>query len=748
MTKIVTFEFERGNFQEGFEVKLRIDHDKNDDGQLTYISQKYGKFPAALHLVQNYQEWQLNYNEVGQFRMEIETAPSEEEKEISLTEMLKECKESSEQFLNNFKNWLIASADIDAQNFRAELGIELGKQSDAKILIHIAPRIEQSTASLLKKLPWHHLKITDNTYIGVETAFVPQESTKIVQEHFEQTSVKILAILGNSQGIDVEKDRKTLEQFKKKGADIVFLPEPERFEVVENLQNNRWDLLFFSGHSSSQEGRGRIFINQNQSSSSLNPNSLTIEDLKNSLKKAIEHGLRLAIFNSCDGLKLAEDLAHLNIPQVIIMREPVPDKVAQEFLKFFLDEFAKGGDLYLAVRHARDLLQDGGWNNDYPGVSCLPLIFQNPTISSFSWPKYILTNQHQSDIFCNIGRVLTSSLNPHDVFQTVMEIIGHYFSPQNWSLLLMEKDTGRLKFEIVMGTDTNKLEGVYMEKGEGIVGWVCLNGKPLLVEDAQNDPRFSPRADQIINFNTRSVVCAPLLNGNNRVMGAIELINKIVPPSAKLYAGSSSATEIIPSNKTFTEMDMYVLSSIGAFTGIAAENAFLHQKVKDLAMIDGLTGINNRHFFNEKLQREMEGVKRGKHTICMLMIDVDNFKDINDNYGHLTGDNVLCDIADILKSSVRESDVLARFGGDEFVVLMLFSGEPEGLELAKRIWELIRQWNTSAKVPGLKLGVSIGIHAAGPENVDNLLLKADQELYRCKSFRKKPGELVPEEQMH
>jgi len=389
MTKIVTFEFERGNFQEGFDVKLRIDQDQNDDGQLTYISQKYGKFPSAPYIVQNYQEWQLSYNEIGNFRMEIETAPSEEENEISLTEMLKECQKSSEQFLNNFKSWLISSLDIEAQNFRAELGIELGRQSDAKILIHIAPRIEQSTASMLKKLPWHHLKIADNTYIGVETAFVPQEPNKIVQEHFEQTSVKILAILGNSQGIDVESDRRTLEQFKEKGADIVFLPEPERFEVVESLRDNRWDILFFSGHSSSQDGRGRIFINQNESPSSLHPNSLTIEDLKNSLKKAIERGLRLAIFNSCDGLKLAEDLANLNIPQVIIMREPVPDKVAQEFLKLFLDEFSKEGNLYLAVRYARDRLQDGGWNDDYPGVSCLPLIFQNPTVASFSWPKKV-----------------------------------------------------------------------------------------------------------------------------------------------------------------------------------------------------------------------------------------------------------------------------------------------------------------------------------------------------------------------
>ncbi len=358
----------------------------------------------------------------------------------------------------------------------------------------------------------------------------------------------------------------------------------------------------------------------------------------------------------------------------------------------------------------------------------------------------ISISRNQAEIFCHIGRVLTSSLNPKEVFRRVLKIIGDYFSPQNWSLLLMEENTGRLRFEIIMGTDADKLKNIYIEKGEGIVGWVCLTGKPLLVEDAQNDRRFSPRVDQILDFTTRSVVCVPLLNGNNCVVGAIELINKIVPPSAKSALGAF-ATELTPTDETFTETDMRILSSIGAFTGIATENAFLHQKVKELATIDSLTGINNRHYFNEILRRETERVRRYKHTICLLMMDVDDFKSINDTYGHLTGDKVLCTIADILRSSVRESDLVARFGGDEFVIVMPFSGESEGLGLAERIQKLIREWNAEELIPGLELGLSIGVHAAGPEDVDTVLLKADNKLYECKSFRKTPEELTSEEHM-
>ena len=355
-------------------------------------------------------------------------------------------------------------------------------------------------------------------------------------------------------------------------------------------------------------------------------------------------------------------------------------------------------------------------------------------------------SQELSEIFCNIGRVLTSSLNPKEVFHRVMKIIGTCFSPLNWSLLLMEENTGRLRFEIVMGVDADRLKKVHIEKGEGIVGWVCLHGVPALVEDVRKDPRFSPRVDQILEFNTQSVVCVPLLNGKNRVVGAIELINKIQPPSLKSAQGESPIL-VCPSCETFTETDMKILAAIGAFTGIAAENAFLHQKVKELAMTDSLTGISNRMSFQEILSRESERVRRYGHHICVLMIDVDDFKNVNDTYGHLTGDRVLCNIAHILTSCVRESDFVARFGGDEFVVLMPFAGETEGMLLAKRIQEMIREWNAGEKTPGLKMKVSIGIHASGPENIDTLLLEADRDLYRCKILRKKPGEITSEEQM-
>ncbi|MEZ4528658.1 MAG: GGDEF domain-containing protein [Desulfobacterales bacterium] len=193
---------------------------------------------------------------------------------------------------------------------------------------------------------------------------------------------------------------------------------------------------------------------------------------------------------------------------------------------------------------------------------------------------------------------------------------------------------------------------------------------------------------------------------------------------------------------------MKILAAIGSFTGIAAENASLYQKVKEMALTDSLTGVNNRLSFQEILVRESQRVRHSGHSVCLLMIDVDDFKNVNDTYGHLIGDRVLRDIAAILKFSVRKSDSVARFGGDEFVVLMPSADETEGLKLANRIQESIREWNAKEKVPGLKMKVSIGIHAGHPENADSLLLEADREMYRCKTFRKKKCQIISEKQMN
>ncbi len=353
-----------------------------------------------------------------------------------------------------------------------------------------------------------------------------------------------------------------------------------------------------------------------------------------------------------------------------------------------------------------------------------------------------MDDRNLSNIFCRIGSVLTSSLNLKEVYEGVLKIIGEYFSPQYWSLFFVEQKTGRIKFEIAMGVDANKLKSFYLEPGEGIVGWVCHNGQSVIVQDVTTESRFSSRVDQILGFTTRAIICVPLLDGNNRVLGAIELINKSVPDGGHQNY-STANNETAWNSSTFTEMDMMILSAIGKFTGIGMVNALSHQKLKEQAMIDSLTRVNNRHHFVEEFYREMERPKRVGDKICLLIMDVDNLKQINDNHGHVIGDKVLFAIAQILKSCVRKSDIVARYGGDEFVILMPMADKRMGIELSTRIQQLIDQRNETSLIPGVKLGLSIGIYetemceASKTLDINKIIEMADRNLYQCKKNRKK-----------
>jgi CHASE2 domain-containing sensor protein len=182
-----------------------------------------------------------------------------------------------------------------------------------------------------------------------------------------------LAILGHRDGIDTDTDHQMLKALP--NAEVTFLVEPQRQAIDDHLWEQSWDMLFFAGHSLTEDDSGRIYINPND--------SLTIEDLKYGVRRAIAHGLQLAIFNSCDGLGLVYELEPLGLPQLIVMRQPVPDRVAHLFLKNLLSSFAQGEGLYLAVRTARERLQS--LENHYPCASWLPVIFQHSTQPTLTW---------------------------------------------------------------------------------------------------------------------------------------------------------------------------------------------------------------------------------------------------------------------------------------------------------------------------------------------------------------------------
>ncbi|NEP60196.1 MAG: CHASE2 domain-containing protein [Symploca sp. SIO2G7] len=372
MADVVLINLGRGNLHEGFPLvtlQIRIEQ-RSQNVQFT------GSLPPDPKLLNLYHRWQLLYNLLYKVRsIGLRQAPDGspvddndgiyiEEADVtnvSETEFTQVCIELQQQI----DSWL------DSKGFRSlerQLRMRLNPSQDNRIIL-------QTEDDYVKKLPWYIWQFFQD-YSHTEIALSPLSFAAPIGQHNFLEKIRVLAILGDATGIDIDTDRRYLESLE--NTEICFLDEPTRSEFDRYLWDSKgWDVLFFAGHSATQESdqTGRIFLNTSE--------SLTIQQLQNALKKSIERGLHLAIFNSCEGLGLATQLAELNIPEIIVMRELVPDQVAQAFLKNFLSIFSTGQSLYLSVREAREQLQ--GLESDYPGASWLPVMFQNPAIEPIIW---------------------------------------------------------------------------------------------------------------------------------------------------------------------------------------------------------------------------------------------------------------------------------------------------------------------------------------------------------------------------
>jgi CHASE2 domain-containing sensor protein len=353
--KLVVLKLEGDLPRQGFRVTVEI----GLEGNRPY-AETTGWLPPAPELVAHLERWQKQYRSLG---MQTRIKPKEIIYQGSI-DRFESCRQVAKQLGDRLNLWL------ESESFRPldkRLREEMSRHEPIRVLIRTQDRY-------LHKLPWYLWDFIEH-YPQAEVAFGTPAFDRVetLPRATEGEKVRILAILGHGQGIDVEADRQVLEALP--DADVTFLVEPQRQQLCDRLWERSWDILFFAGHSETEGERGRIYLNPQE--------SLTVEELKYALKRAIAKGLKIAIFNSCDGLGLAQQLEQLGLPQIIVMREPVPDQIAQEFLKYFLGAFARGDSLYASERQARERLQ--GWEHRFPCASLLPTLYQNPAASPPDW---------------------------------------------------------------------------------------------------------------------------------------------------------------------------------------------------------------------------------------------------------------------------------------------------------------------------------------------------------------------------
>jgi diguanylate cyclase (GGDEF)-like protein len=308
--------------------------------------------------------------------------------------------------------------------------------------------------------------------------------------------------------------------------------------------------------------------------------------------------------------------------------------------------------------------------------------------------------------FSEIGKTISASRNLTELLRAMMEQIGSIFAPTSWSILLRNHKSGELTFVMVTGAGADELRGKTLRRGQGVAGWIAENGLPVIIDDVARDPRFDGSMDQTIQFKTESIIGVPLKT-RTRVFGVIELVNRL-------------------SGQHFSTYDLKLLTTIADYAAIAMEKLYYIQALRRTATTDHLTGLYNRRLLMPFIKREIERSKRDGTSFCLLFIDVNNFKQVNDRRGHDAGDNVLRQVAEILRIVLRKVDFICRWGGDEFVVV-LPALTKEGAERIKE--RLLAYPAFVALATEFEIGLSVGVQEAADGDVDEIMAAVDRDMY-------------------
>lgn len=316
--------------------------------------------------------------------------------------------------------------------------------------------------------------------------------------------------------------------------------------------------------------------------------------------------------------------------------------------------------------------------------------------------------------FISVGKALTSTLELKKMLRVIMGTAQKMVRSESWSLLLSNEMMDEFYFELAKGINPKSMKGKRYKMGEGPVGWVAEKAAPLLITDFSEEKQFH-RSEFYPHTKVKSVLSVPIVS-KRKVIGVIQMINRV-------------------DRKPFDEKDLDLLLKLVDQAALAIERSSLYQKMSDLATTDDLTRLYNFRFLDQTLDIEIKRCQRYGSCISLIFLDMDHFKLVNDQYGHLMGSQVLVEVSHILRKSLREVDIIARYGGDEFVVVLPETNVETSSRIAHRVRNAIRT-HEFLKREGLSIHLSASFGIAGfPEHAKNktdLIRLADQAMYKAK----------------
>jgi diguanylate cyclase (GGDEF)-like protein len=277
-----------------------------------------------------------------------------------------------------------------------------------------------------------------------------------------------------------------------------------------------------------------------------------------------------------------------------------------------------------------------------------------------------------------------------------------------------DADNQMLRILATHGYPVQLVEHLRIGRGVGVMGSVYQTGLPLRVKDATT---FDGPRKRRSRYRTNSFAAVPIATPQE-VLGVLCVTDRA-------------------DGRPFSRSDLSTLRTLAAPLALALERERALAQAgsyAEAAAIDPVSGLFNRRYFHARLEEELQRAHRHSLSVGLLMVDVDDFKAINDTYGHLVGDSVIRTIADILRRSVRVFDVCTRFGGEEFAVVMPGSGAEDAGRIAERIRQRVNSYTpTEPALASLKVTVSIGLSVSRPDTSPRDLINgADVALYQAK----------------
>lgn len=316
-----------------------------------------------------------------------------------------------------------------------------------------------------------------------------------------------------------------------------------------------------------------------------------------------------------------------------------------------------------------------------------------------------------------IAQALGSSLGVSDTMALISSKLSNIVPFSCCALFLYNDETETLGCRFATGVESDIMQTLTIRNGHGLTGWVARNRRPLV--NARPSADFEAAGQPPDQTTLHSALVCPLVF-NERFIGTISVYH--IEPSV------------------YTDDHRRLLDRISEQAAAVIYNSIIFEQTQEDSLTDPLTGLPNTRFMFMHLTRELSRAERLKSEISLLVMDLDNFKDINDTYGHHIGDRALRDVAGVLRTAIRPYDICVRYAGDEFIVVLSGCGGEEAerkrVELQQAVDSLPFEPRPGRTLP-LAISVGAAIFPHDGDSYEALLATADSRMYRDKTRRKR-----------